>query len=59
LKKYGVTYDELNWSNAENDATFDALGIKAVPVLLIPENGTLKKIEGEQAIGAWAKLQTH
>ena len=59
LKKYNVHYDELNWSHSENDATFDALGIKAVPVLLIPENGSLKKIEGEQAIGAWAKEQTH
>ena len=57
LKKYGVTYDELNWSNDENDSTFEALGIKAVPVLLIPSEKGLTKIEGEQAIGNWAKSQ--
>ena len=57
LKKYGVTYEELNWSNDENDSTFEALGIKAVPVLLIPSEKGLTKIEGEQAIGAWAKDQ--
>jgi glutathione peroxidase len=59
LKKYGITYDELNWSDDANDPTFEALGIKAVPVLLVPENGTLTKIEGEQAIAAWAKNQKH
>ena len=58
LKKYGVTYEELNWSNDENDPTFEALGIKAVPVLLVPGEKGLTKIEGEQAIGTWAKDQT-
>ena len=57
LKKYGVTYEELNWSNDENDPTFEALGIKAVPVLLVPGEKGLTKIEGEQAIGTWAKDQ--
>jgi glutathione peroxidase len=57
LKKYGVTYDELNWSDSENDATFEALGIKEVPVLLIPGEKGLERIQGEQAIGEWAKKQ--
>lgn len=57
LKKFGIAYDELNWSKEENDATFEALGIKAVPVLLIPENGSLRRIEGEEAIGLWARSQ--
>jgi len=55
LKKYNVSYDELNWSHDENDSTFDALGITAVPVLLIPGEKGLEKITGEQAIGEWAK----
>jgi glutathione peroxidase len=55
LKKYGVQYDELNWSHDENDPTFEALDIKAVPVLLIPGAKGLTKIAGEQAIGEWAK----
>jgi len=57
LKKYGITYDELNWSQEENDPTFEALGIKKVPVMLIPGPEGLVKIEGEQAIGEWAKKQ--
>jgi glutathione peroxidase len=57
LKKYGVHYDELNWSHSENDSTFEALDIQAVPVLLIPSKEGLKQIKGEQAIGEWAKTQ--
>lgn len=59
LKKYGIVYDELNWSDNANDATFEALGIKAVPVLLIPTEKGLQHIDGEQAIGDWARVQKH
>jgi glutathione peroxidase len=58
LKKYGIVYDELNWSDPANDATFDALGITLAPVLLVPSEKGLEKIEGEQAIGEWAKAHT-
>jgi glutathione peroxidase len=57
LNKFGIKYDELNWSHEENDATFKALDIEAVPVLLIPENGGLTKIKGEDEIGKWARSQ--
>lgn len=56
LKKFGITYDELNWSDDENNATFEALGIKAVPVLFVPnEKGGMLRIDGEDAIGVWAR----
>jgi glutaredoxin len=58
LKKYGIVYDELNWSDDSNDPLFEELGIQTVPVLLVPERGVLTKIVGESAIKEWARTQT-
>jgi glutaredoxin len=56
LKKYKIAYDELLWDDT-NDATFASLGISKVPVLLIPSEAGLEKIEGEGAIKTWAAAQ--
>jgi glutathione peroxidase len=55
LQKAKIAYAELNWSDDANDPTFEALGIKAVPVLLVPEKGKLTQITGEDAIKVWAR----
>jgi glutaredoxin len=58
LKKYKVAYEELLW-NDDNDALFASLGISKVPVLLVPSEKGLAKIEGEDAIKTWASTQAH
>jgi glutaredoxin len=58
LKKYHVVYEELLWDD-QNDALFNDLGISKVPVLLIPSDRGLQKIEGESAIKTWAASQSH
>jgi glutaredoxin len=58
LKKYKVAYEELLWSD-DNDALFASLGISKVPVLLVPNDRGLEKIEGEAAIKIWAAAQAH
>ncbi len=54
LKKYGVTYEKLNWSLDSNDAIFEELGISKVPVLLFPSEDGSKRLEGEDAIKDYA-----
>lgn len=58
LKKYRIAYQELLWDDA-NDALFESLGISKVPVLLVPEEKGIKKIEGEAEIKTWAAAQAH
>lgn len=58
LKQFGVRYDELSWSNKENDATFNFFKIQSAPVLLAPDGkGGWWRLEGEEAIGKWARSQ--
>lgn len=55
LKKNGIAYAELNWNTEEGREALQALGIERVPVLLVPENGGLGKVEGQEEIVKWAK----
>ena len=58
LKKFGIKYEDLSWSKKENDATFDFFHIKAAPVLISPDGkGGWWRLEGEEAIGKWARKQ--
>jgi len=55
LKKNGIAYAELNWNTKEGKEAIQALGIEQVPVLLIPENGALYEVGGQEEILKWAK----
>lgn len=55
LKKYNVNYKEINWDDKENEKIFEELKISHVPVLLVPSETGLKKIEGEVNINNWAR----
>jgi len=57
LKKYHIVYKEILWDDPEGEKTIEALGIEKVPVLLVPSEKGLEKIEGEKAIGDWARSQ--
>lgn len=58
LKKNGIAYAELNWNTKEGKEAIQALGIEQVPVLLIPEEGGLYEVGGQEKILKWAKEHT-
>jgi Glutathione peroxidase len=58
LKKYGIAFAELNWNTKEGKEAMLALGIEKVPVLLVPENGGLDEVGGQEEIVKWAKEHT-
>jgi len=57
LKKYNIPYKEILWDEPEGEKIIEGLGIERVPVLLVPSAKGLTKIEGEKAIGEWARKE--
>ena len=55
LDKYKIKYRDVNWDAKENEAVFNELHITHVPVLLVPGDEGLTKIEGDVNIGNWAR----